>query len=312
MNNYDNVPSLGAPRVATGDSHFLAEGPTWDPIRGKILWVDIMEAVVHSGRFVHGGAIQPEERFEFPDTAGAVAVSASGRIVAAGAHRLHHRAIDGTIESGAELVGGDERRFNDGKPDPYGRFVVGTNGPGGELLLRVDGNEQVTVLDDDLTLSNGLAWTADGRRMFSIDTLTRSLYVRSYVRSYDPATGATGARTLFTRLEHGYPDGLTIDRDDHLWVAVWGEGCVLRISPDARIVARIDVPAPHTSCPAFAGPQLDTLVITPATEGLTPEQLAEYPLSGRLFTIKPGVRGVGPNLWAGRAPSPALSQEGTS
>jgi sugar lactone lactonase YvrE len=295
--HYEDVPSAGTARLATDVSHYLSEGPVWDGIRERILWVDIMSGTVHSGRLRADGTIQAEERYDFPDTAGAVAVAERGELVVAGRHRLYFRSVDGVIRAGVELISGDERRFNDGKPDPRGRFVVGTLGPGGELLMRVDGDE-VTVLDDDLTLSNGLAWSTDGGRFYSIDTWSK----RIHVRDYDAATGATGRRELFARFEHGAPDGMTTDAEDHLWVAMWGEGCVLRISPAGRIVARIDVPAPHTSCVQFAGPELDTLVITTATEHLTAEQLRASPLSGRLFTARPGVRGNPPYLWNGRIP----------
>ncbi|WP_345802996.1 SMP-30/gluconolactonase/LRE family protein [Microbacterium sp. AZCO] len=306
MTAYDHAPMLGLPRVATGISHFLAEGPTWDPIRGRILWVDIMDGFVYSGRFAHGGAIVIDEKVQFPDTAGAVAVSQAGEWLVAGTERLYTRGLDGEITAGPDLIGVDGRRFNDGKPDPASRFVVGTKGPGDEQLIQVGADGTVTVLDDDLTLSNGLGWTKDGRTFYTVDTLSR----RIHVRDYDPATGETGERRVFLKITDGYPDGMTIDSDDHLWVALWGEGCVIRISPDGNVVGRVDVPAPHTSCPVFAGPDLDTLVITTATEGMTPEGLAAHPLSGRLFTVRTGHRGIHPNLWAG-TPT-ALSLEETA
>src|SRR5699024_4288303 len=113
-----------------------------------------------------------------------------------------------------------------------------------------DGDESIDVLDDDLTLSNGLAWTDGGTLLYSVDTLTR----RIYVRDYDPATGEAGPRRLFVELlEGGFPDGMTADAEGHLWVAIWGAGCVLRISPEGEIVGRIEVAAPHTSCVTFAG-----------------------------------------------------------
>lgn len=295
---YADAPSLGTARPATDVSHHLGEGPTWDPVRDRLLWVDIMAGSVHVGRLGAGDAIDPVERIDFPGTAGAVAVAEDGAMVVAGTHRLHYRDASGRIVSGRALLTGDERRFNDAKPDPSGRLVAGSKGPGEEVLLRVEPgqDEPVTVLDDDLALSNGLAWSADGRRMFSIDTPTR----RIFVRDYDPGTGAVGRRDVFLQLDDGFPDGMTIDADGHLWVAVWGGGCVLRITPDGRIAGRVEVPAPHTSCPAFAGPDLDVLVITTATENLTARQRAEHPLSGRLFTFRPGVRGIRPSLWAGR------------
>ncbi|TDN91630.1 SMP-30/gluconolactonase/LRE family protein [Microbacterium sp. BK668] len=292
---YDDTPSLGTALAATTTSHFLAEGPLWDPVGERVLWVDIMAGAVHTGRLEADDSITALERIDFPDTAGTVALSARGDLVVAGRHGLHYRDAAGAITSGRTLIEGDGRRFNDGKADPAGRLVVGTKGPGGEVLLRVDAGESVTVLDDDLTLSNGLAWTADGRRLYSVDTMTR----RIFVRDYDAATGAVGERRLFIELEQGHPDGMTIDAHDHLWVAVWGGGCVLRIAPSGRIVSRVEVPAPHTSCPAFAGPGLDVLVITTATENLPAEERAAFPASGSLFTIRPGVAGLPTNFWSG-------------
>ena len=308
MSDYASAPALGVARTATTVTHFLAEGPSWDPIRGWVMWVDIMDGAVYRGRLASDGAIEIEERLSFPDTAGAVAVAASGEMVVAGTDRLYYRSPDGVVTPGRRLITGADRRFNDGKPDPAGRFLVGTKGPtNAEQLLLVDADEEVTVIDDDLSLSNGLAWTADGRRLYTIDTLTR----RIWIRDYDPVTGGVGPRTLFRQIDHGYPDGMTTDAEDHVWVAIWGGGCVLRIAPSGDIVGRVDVPAPHTSCPAFAGPELDTLVITTATENLSPEQREEFPLSGRLFTVRTGIRGSAPRLWAGTADRPA-SPKGSS
>ena len=306
MNSYADAPLLGTALAATDVVHHLGEGPLWDPVRGRVLWVDIMAGAVYRGRLESDGGIDIEERVDFPDTAGTVAVAASGEMVVAGVDRLYYRSPDGTITRSRRLISGEDRRFNDGKADPAGRFLVGTKGPTStEQLLVVDAAERVTVLDDDLTLANGLAWTADGRTLYTIDTLTR----RIFVRDYDPDTGRTGPRALFLQIEHGHPDGMTTDAEDHLWVAVWGEGCVLRIAPSGDIVGRVDVPAPHTSCPAFVGPDLDMLVITTATENLSPEQLRDFPLSGRLFTVRTGFSGNPPHLWAGTSAAQASRKE---
>lgn len=311
MSRLDPVPDLGTPQVATTMGLHLAEGPLWDPIRRLLVWVDIEDGSVYRGELSGDGSIEVRDRIRFPDTAGTVAVAVDGDMVVAGRRRLYFRAPDGTISSGREAFAGESRRFNDGKPDPRGLLVVGTKGPDGsttESLLRFEPGGAVTVLDDDLTLANGLAWTTDGRRLYSVDTLSR----RIHVRDYDPETGEVGARRLFLTLDGpGTPDGMTVDAEDHLWVAMWGDGTVLRISPAGHIVGRVLVPALHTSSVAFAGDGLETLVITTAQEGLTPGELEEFPLSGRLFTLRPGVTGAPSSLWAGRGTLAAPATKGT-
>ena len=144
----DDAPALGTPRVATGVGMFLGEGPLWDPIRGVLLWVDIEDGSVYRGVFAFGGSIEIQERIAFPDTAGTVAVAASGEMVVAGTRSLFFRTPDGAITAGPDLVSGEGRRFNDGKPDPQGRLVVGTKGPDGsdaETLLRVEHDGSATV-----------------------------------------------------------------------------------------------------------------------------------------------------------------------
>ena len=270
----------------------------WDPVRERVLWVDILAGTVQRGILNEDGTIAVDEVIAFPDTAGAVAVSAAGEMLVAGRHRLFVRTADGTITAGDALIAGEGRRFNDGQVDPAGRFLVGTivkPGPSTEeQLLRVEHDGKVSVIDDDLSLSNGLAWSADGRRLFSVDTVTRRLFVRAY----DPVTGEMGERALFAVVD-GFPDGIATDADDHVWVAVWGGGCVLRFSPRGELVGRIDVPAPHTTSIAFVGPALDTMVITTAREELSDEDAARHPDSGRLFTLRAGVTGLPPRLWQG-------------
>ncbi|MEV7631861.1 SMP-30/gluconolactonase/LRE family protein [Microbacterium sp. NPDC089318] len=294
---YAGAPLIASARPATDASFFLAEGPLWDPVRERVLWVDIMAGVVHTGSLAADGAIVPQEAVEFPDTTGTVAVSEEGDWIVAGGHRLWHRRPDGHTAPGPLLVTGDGRRFNDGKADPAGRLLVGTKGDGDELLISVGVDGRADVIDEDLTLANGLGWSGDGRRLYSVDTLARVIHVRDY----DPETGARGTRSIFATLADGYPDGMTVDADDHLWVAVWGGGCVLRLDPSGRIVGRVDVDAPHVSSVAFAGPDLDTLVITTALEGLTPDQHERHPDAGRLFTATPGVIGRPAYWWAGPA-----------
>jgi sugar lactone lactonase YvrE len=293
-------------RTATEASYVLAEGPVWDGARGRFLWVDIPEGRVLTGRLRADGTIEETQRISLPTVASAVAfTSAGGLLVAAGASLV---TIDdqGSCADIALVLRPDHiGRLNDGKVDPQGRFVVGSHSGGsestGEILVVVDG-DQVTLLDDDLTLSNGLAWTSDGASFFSIDTFRRLIYRRPW-----SPEGPAGAREIFAHVEDGYPDGMTIDAEDHLWVAIWGGGRVDRYSPDGERVASVDIPAPHVSSVSFAGDDLRTLVVTTSVEGLTEDQLAAFPDSGRLFTFEPGVAGLPQTPWAGPA-----AQERTS
>lgn len=291
----------GVPRVANEAFHVLGEGPTWDAARGRLLWVDIRRGLVLVGRLDPDGLIEILERVGFDGTVGAVATAKDGSWIVAGSERLLIRTVEGEVLPGPRLVPGDSgRRLNDGKPDPAGRFAVGSlnltdDGLADQFLAVVDPDGSVRVLDDDLTLSNGLAWSIDGTRLYSVDTLRQTVYVRAY----DVRTGSPGPRSAFVTMKNGFPDGMCMDADEHLWIAMWGLGQVHRYSPAGELVRIIEVPAPNTSSVAFAGERLNTLVITTATQDLSDDQLTRFPDSGRLFTVVPGVLGAPQAPWAG-------------
>jgi sugar lactone lactonase YvrE len=289
-------------RQATAERFALAEGPVWDAGGERLLWVDILAGAVLEGRLA-GGAINVTARHEFGGMVGAVAVAADGRMLVAAQEHLVVVRPDGSRRDGPRIVpAGEQRRLNDGGVDPAGRFLVGTlslvEPTGREVLVRLDDDGGgVTPLDADLELSNGVAWSIDGARLFSVDTLRRTVHVRHY----EPATGAVGERRVHLRLDDGdgFPDGIAMDAEDHLWVAVWDAGEVRRHAPDGAVVDRVPVPAPHTSSVAFAGPDLRTLVVTTAQQDLTPAQLVEFPGSGALFTCRVDVPGAPVPPWNG-------------
>lgn len=293
--------SLGTARAATSESFDLAEGPFWDSRRETISWVDITRGHVYRGRLSSGGSIRIDERIDLDAQVGTASPGVDGDLVLGLGGAIVRRGEDGAltviavVAPAAEVDGAPRRRLNDGMPDPAGRFVVGTLRKGEstapEVLVRLEPDGTLTTIDDDLGLSNGLAWSADGAVMYSVDTLRRAVYRRSYPD--------LGPREIHVELADGYPDGICLDADDHLWVAVWGAGEVRRFDPDGVLVGVVDVAAPHTSSVTFAGPDLDTLVITTARSELSAQQLAEWPDSGRLFTFEPGVRGLPATLWAG-------------
>lgn len=288
--------------VATEASYFLAEGPVWDPHAGRVLWVDIEDGAVLSGELLDDGTIRVDGVRRFDTPVGAVAPAADGSWIVAGRHAPIVVCPGGSSEAMPAIVSGD-RRLNDGKPDPRGFFVVGTlalsEGSPSEMLVCVDPANGPQVLDSDISLSNGLAWALDGTVLFHADTARQVVYRRAY----DPVTGAVGPREVFVRFDEGFPDGMTIDAESHLWIAVWGRGEIRRYSPGGAHVETLTVPAPHVSSVAFAGDALEILVITSAREDLSAEELVEHPLSGRLFTAKPRVGGIALPLWNGRTPT---------
>ncbi len=275
---------------ASPEVHALGEGPVWDADRRRLLWVDIVAGAVHEGT-LDDGTITPVRRHDFGSTVGAVAVAAGGDLIVAERHTLTRLAPDGSRAELARVLPEDRlSRLNDGAVDPAGRFLVGSLAQDGregeEVLARLDG-AGVTYLDTDLVLSNGLAWT--GGRLYSVDTMPGVVWARDY----DAATGGTGPREKAFTIDDGLPDGMCADADGNLWIAIWGRGRVECRTTDGELLAVVETGATHTSCPVFAGPELDTLVITSATQDLA----EPGPLDGRLFTTKVGVRGLPTPYW---------------
>ena len=279
---------------ASAERFLLGEGPVWDAERGRLFWIDIDDGAVLIGR-LDGDRVLVEERLDFAGTVGSVAVAADGRLLVAAERDLVVVNPDGSRSSVTSLIPDTEqRRLNDGKTDPAGRFLVGTCPTAErnqeEWLKRIEHDGAVTTIDNGLGLSNGLAWSCNGTRFYSIDSFRHVVWVRDY----DPATGAVGERSAFVHIEDGYPDGMCSDAEDHLWIAVYGRGEVRRFSPDGNLIAVVRVAALQTTSVAFAGPERDVLVITTAGRGLTPEELIKHPDSGRLFTARVGVQGAHP------------------
>lgn len=191
-------------------------------------------------------------------------------------------------------------RYNDGKCDPQGRFWIGSMALDGRkeagALYRVDHDGTVSQVLDGVSISNGLAWSADRTRFYYIDTPTRCVQVFDY----DDAAGSIANGRIAFRIADGAgdPDGMTIDSDGRLWIAMWGGGGVNCYDPaTGALQQRVWVPAPHVSSCAFGGEDLDTLYITTARQDLSEEQLREWPQSGDVFVANPGARGVPANLF---------------
>ncbi len=284
----------------TDPVHELAEGPAWDAPRERVLWVDILRGLVLEGR-LRSDSVDVEKQHTFDSYVGAAAVAADGALVVAEHHWITRVAPDGSRTSGPDLfTDHPDDRWNDGVCDAAGRFLVGTASLSGarhsQRLLRTDG-DTTTVLDDDLGLANGMAFSPDDSLLYSIDSVPSR---RVWVRDYDQASGAVGARRLALEITDAVPDGLCIDTSGNLWLAAWGQGQVRCYSLAGDLLDVIELPAPHTTSLAFVGPELDQLLITTARGELSPDEQKEFPLSGSLFLSRPGCTGLATHPWSGQ------------
>jgi sugar lactone lactonase YvrE len=185
-------------------------------------------------------------------------------------------------------------RFNDGKCDPAGRFWAGTMAlderAGLGSLYRLDSNGQASRVLSGVSISNGIAWNPPGTKMYHIDTPTS--VVAAY--DYDAATGEIRNRTIAAEVPRslGWPDGMTIDEEGMLWIALWDGHAVTRWDPaNGRCIATHRLPASRITSCAFGGPGLRSLFITSARVGLDPAELARQPEAGSVFVLEPGVAG---------------------
>lgn len=306
---------------ASTDAFELGEGPFWDADRDRVLWVDIPAGNVHVGR-VELGTLTPsgtslagsadaarvtittEETHAIGEFATLVVPDAEGRLLVGARSALVVVEQDGTVRPAAQVLDpAQERRLNDGACDPAGRMLVGSlalgDPTGSEVLVRLEDDGTLTTLDDDLRLSNGLAWTPDST-FYSVDT--EADVIRA--RPYDAETGEVGERRDVVTFDDGKPDGMCLDTDGNLWVALYGTGEVRCLSPEGEVLHTVVTGIPATTSVAFVGPDLDVLVITTGREGLDDAERAALPDAGRIFAApvgaELGLRGVPVPLWNGR------------
>lgn len=271
----------------------LGEGAIWDAAEGVLYWVDIVEKIL----FTYDPMSGTNRELKLEKFIGTVVPRGKGGLTVAledGFYNLDP--ATGVLEQIADPESGiPGNRFNDGKCDPSGRFWAGTMGREGEAgkgsLYRLDADGNVTTMLSGIHISNGICWSPDKRTMYHTDTL--DWVIRAY--DYDDKSGTiSGERTVVTVAEkNGFPDGMTIDAEGMLWVALWEGGRVIRYDPDTgRKLAEVSVPVSRVTSCAFGGPGLGTLYITTATMGMDESEMADEPLAGSLFACEPGVVGM--------------------
>ncbi len=284
--------------VAVAGGFELGEGPVWDASRGLLVWVDILAGYVHTLDPATGARTW----FEVGDPVGAVGLTRSGRLVLALSDGFALADHDGERLTRVPGFGVDPAavRFNDGKPDPWGNFCAGTmawdesgSPPGSLYRLAPDGT--VTELFGDVGLSNGLDWSDDRRLFYYADSNSG----RVDLFDTDPDTGTLSGRRPFVIVPDAgtLPDGLTLDAEGCVWLAVWGSGELRRYTPDGRLDTVVRLPARQVTSAAFGGSDLGTLYITTALEGYTEADLTEQPHAGDVFACVPGVSGRLPFLF---------------
>lgn len=194
-----------------------------------------------------------------------------------------------------ELWSDEGVRLNEGGCDARGRFYCGSmaydTAPGAASLYRLDADRSTHRVLDRLTISNGLEWDPSGTLAYYVDTATG----RIDVFDDDPRTGLSNRRPL-VEVSGGSPDGLTVDSEGGIWVALWGGSAVHRYDPDGTLSAVVQVPATQVSACTFGGPELSSLFITTSRQGLGAD---DEPAAGSVFVVQPGVSGRPVRTFAG-------------
>ena len=270
------------------------EGPVWLASEGMLAWVDITACALH----ICDPATGRDRMIPTGAMIGAAAPRASGGMVTALDNGFAFidtatGQVTPICDPESDIEG---NRFNDGKCDPAGRFWAGTcslncDVPGAGSLYCLDESLAARKVLGELTISNGLTWSADHKTMYFIDTPTFEIWAFDYKIE----TGAISNRRVAVPVpqDAGYPDGMTIDAEGALWVAHWGTSCVCRWDPNSgEKLEAIRFPVENVSCPTFGGPNLGEMYVTSSRLGLDESALQSQPLAGGVFRVSPGVRGT--------------------
>lgn len=287
-----------AARVVWDAHASLGEGPVWVAAQQALYWVDIKAPAIH--RFTPTSG--ERRTWSAPEYIGAIHPARGGGFVAAmrtGIYRLELESVGRALIAAPE-ADRPRNRFNDASVDREGRLWAGTMDDqeveASGSLYRLDPSGACTQVDSGYLVTNGPAFSPDGRRMYCNDSARRVTW------AFDVSPdGTIGRKRPFYRYEatDGYPDGMTVDAEGHLWVAMWGGWQLLRLTGSAELVARVPMPVEQPTSLAFGGADLATLYVTSARIGLSDSALGAQPLAGALFSLLPGVRGLQEVPWGG-------------
>jgi sugar lactone lactonase YvrE len=259
---------------------FHAEGPVWSDRWGGLRWVDML-----AGDVLSMDADGTVRRTHVGRVAAALRPRRGGGAVIAVERGFTLEDADGALTPLDPVWSDPGVRMNEGGCDPDGRFWCGSMAydqtAGAAALYRLDPDGSVHTELEGVTVSNGLDWSPDGTLAYYDDTATH----RVDVFDYDRDTGLTGRRPFVRLPEDGNPDGLTVDGEGGVWVALFGGGAVHRYTPAGVLDVVIEVPTPQVTACTFGGPRLDQLFVTTSREGMGPD---DDPLAGSLFRADVG------------------------
>lgn len=273
----------------TGPLAQHAEGPVWSDEWGGLRWVDLMAGDLLTLR---GGAVDRLHvgvvaAFHRPRARGGFVVALERGLAVADTP-------DGPVQTLPELWSDKGIRFNDGGCSPAGTLYGGTmaydGATGRGTLYRFEADLRPEPVLEGVTTSNGIGWSPDGRLAYYNDTPTGQVDV------LDNSDDRLVNRRRFARVVGGQPDGLTVDAEGGVWVALWGGGAVHRYTPDGRLSDVVTLPVSQVSSCAFGGDGLGTLFVTTSAENLAE---GSEPEAGSVYAVEPGVAGMPVTPWAG-------------
>ena len=283
----------------TTDRYFLGECARYDEVRQELYWVNVAP---EGGQFCRARAkgtnLEIITHYDFPGSFTALAPQenrADGWIVAMDDSLFAlSEAGELTLLASPEAHNGGRVRSNDGAADPWGAFWIGSMSrraePGMGSLYRYHESFGVETVFEDLTIANGIAWSPDNRTMYYVDSAPGTIH------RYDvDEEGGISNQRLFARFDvasEGAPDGLCVDVEGNVWVAVWGGYEVRQYAASGEHIGSVKVDTRQPSCPTIGGANGTTLYITTAQEDMSAEVLAAEPNAGRLFACEVGVRGL--------------------
>jgi sugar lactone lactonase YvrE len=268
---------------------YHGEGPVWSEQWGGLRWVDML-----AGDVLFLAAEGSVERRHVASVVAAIRPRRDGGVVLGVERGFALEDAGGTIRRLGELWTDERLRMNEGACDPDGRFYCGSMAydkqPGAGALYRLDPDRSVHMVLENVTVSNGLDWSPDGSLAYYNDTDTG----RVDVFDYEPEAELSGRRPF---VETGArPDGLTVDSEGGVWVALSNASAVRRYTADGALDEVVELPVTKVTACTFGGPRLEELFITTSREGL--DAVAE-PAAGSLFRTVPGVRGIPVREFAG-------------